>query len=149
MKDLGHAHHIIGMRIREKRQKKLLVLPQGKCIEKQLDRFHMADALSFPIPLQLQEKLPNSDCPTTNAASEEMRTVPYDLACKKLTHAMVGCSDIAHLVGRTSEQIHVFNMNGKFGLQSSPYSGIFTELIESAYAIVKGFGISTATVTLI
>ena len=33
-KDLGHAHHIIGMRIREKRQKKPLFLPQEKCIEK-------------------------------------------------------------------------------------------------------------------
>ena len=44
MKDLGNAEHILGIRIRWDKQKKLLSESQEKYIEKVLVRFQMTDA---------------------------------------------------------------------------------------------------------
>ncbi|MCO5606650.1 hypothetical protein L7F22_060838 [Adiantum nelumboides] len=75
MKDLGAAENILGMRIKRDRKKRLLFLSQDKYIQKVLERFHMADAKLFGVPLPPHTKLSMLDCPKDDAAKQIMKGV--------------------------------------------------------------------------
>ena len=55
MKDLGHASHILGMRITRDRKQHLLYLSQEEYIGKVLHSFHMGGkTISTPLPPQVK-----------------------------------------------------------------------------------------------
>ena len=62
MKDLRKAEHILGIRNRWDRQKKLLVVSQEKYIEKVLEIIQITDVKTSSVPPQPQVKISNAHC---------------------------------------------------------------------------------------
>ena len=63
MKDLGDAHHILGMRVTRDRKKGLLYLSQEEYMHKVLERFSMQRGRSVTTPSPSYLKLSKDDCP--------------------------------------------------------------------------------------
>ena len=51
MKDLGHANHILGMRIMHDREKQLLYLSQSEYVDKIIRHFKMEGGKTVTVPL--------------------------------------------------------------------------------------------------
>ena len=77
MKYLGHANHILGMRIMRDRQKRLLYLSQSEYVDKVLRRFNMEEGKIVSVPLASYLKLCQNDCPKLDVEKVEMTKVPY------------------------------------------------------------------------
>ena len=89
--------HILGIRSKRDRQKKLLYVSQEKYIEKVLERFQMTDAKPSSVPLQSQEKISKAHYPKDKEETEKMQGIPYASACASLMYAMVSTrSDVAY-----------------------------------------------------
>ena len=103
MKDLGDANHILGMRIKRDRSKRLLYLSQTEYIAKVLKRFNMEEGKALTTPLPPYVKLSLDDCPKSDEQRAEMAKVPYSSAVGSLMYAMI-CTrpDIAFAVGVVS-----------------------------------------------
>ena len=103
MKDLGHANHILGMRITRDRQKRLLYFSQSEYVDKVLRRLNMEGGKTVSVPLASYLKLCQNDCPKSDAKKAEMEKVPYSSAVGSLMYAMI-CTrpDIAYAVGVVS-----------------------------------------------
>ena len=100
MKDLGHASHILGMRITRDRNQHLLYLSQEEYIGKVLHRFHMEGGKTISTPLPPHMKLSTKDSPQNDSERAEMAKIPYASACGSLMYAMVATRpDIAFAVG--------------------------------------------------
>ena len=100
MKDLGHANHILGMRITRDRNQHLLHLSQEEYIGKVLHRFHMEGGKTISTPLPPHMKLSAKDSPQSDSERAEMAKIPYASACGSLMYAMVATRpDIAFAVG--------------------------------------------------
>ena len=96
MKDLGNSEHILGIRIRRDRQKKLLFVSQENYTEKV---FQMTDAKPSSVPLQPQVKLSKAHYPKDKEETEKMQAIPYASACGSLMYATVSTRpNIAHAV---------------------------------------------------
>ena len=103
MKDLGDAHHILGMRVTRDRKKGLLYLSQEEYVHKVLERFNMQSGRSVSTPLPAYLKLSKDDCPKSVEDKAAMAKVPYASACGSLMYAMVATRpDIAYAVGVVS-----------------------------------------------
>ena len=103
MKDLGDAHHILGMRVTRDRKKGLLFLSQEEYVHKVLERFNMQSGRSVSTPLPAYLKLSKDDCPKSVEDKAAMAKVPYASACGSLMYAMVATRpDIAYAVGVVS-----------------------------------------------
>ena len=76
MKDLGDASHILGMRIVQDRDKKLLYLSQAEYIDKVLKHFNMERGKPLSAPLPPYAKLCLNDCPKSDVENAEMAMVP-------------------------------------------------------------------------
>ncbi|MCO5610248.1 hypothetical protein L7F22_064484 [Adiantum nelumboides] len=97
------AEHVLGVRIRRQRDRRILYLSQERYIEQVLDRFNMADAKPLGVPLQPYVKISKEDCPNSKEATNDMQSVPYASACGSLMYAMVATRpDITHAVGVVS-----------------------------------------------
>ena len=106
MKDLGHAKHILGMKITRNRECGKLWLSQEKYIERVLERFNMHNAKPVSTPLASHFKLCRKDCPHTEQEKEEMSSIPYSSAIGSLMYAMVSTRpDIAHVVSVVSRYL--------------------------------------------
>ena len=103
MKDLGAASHILGMRITQNRDKKVLFVSQSAYIDKVLKHFNMEKGKAMSAPLPPHVKLSLNDCPKSNADKAEMAKVPYSSAVGSIMYAMI-CTrpDIAFAVGVVS-----------------------------------------------
>ena len=64
MKDLGDAHHILGMRITRDRKKGLLYLSQEEYVHKVLEHFSMQSGRLASTPFLVYLKLSKDDCLT-------------------------------------------------------------------------------------
>ena len=103
MKDLGEAHHFLGMRIKRDRKCGILELSQESYIQKVLQRFNMQGGKSVSTPLPSYLKLSKDDSPKSDAEKAEMAKVPYSSAVGSLMYAMVATRpDIAFAVGVVS-----------------------------------------------
>ena len=71
--------HILGIRSKRDRQKKLLYVSQEKYIEKVLERFQMTDAKPSSVPLQSQEKLSKAHYPKDKEETEKMQNTKMRL----------------------------------------------------------------------
>ena len=76
MKDLGNTEHILGIKIRWDRQKKLLFVSQEKYIEKVLERFQMTDAKPSSVPLQSHVKFSKAHYPKNKEETEKNASHP-------------------------------------------------------------------------
>lgn len=100
MKDLGDAHHILGMCVTKDRKKGLLYLSQEEYVHKVLERFSMQSGRSVSTPFPTYLKLSKDDCPKSDEDKAVMAKVPYASACGSLMYAMVATKlDIAYVVG--------------------------------------------------
>ena len=70
MKDLRNAEHILGIRIRQDRQKELPFGSQEKYIEKVLERFQMTDAKPSSVPFQPHVKISKAHYPKDKEKTE-------------------------------------------------------------------------------
>ena len=100
MKNLGHANHILGMRIMLDRKKHLLYLSQSEDVEKVLRHFNMEGGKKVSVPLASYLKLCQNDCPKSHAKKAEMEKVPYLSTIGSLMYAVI-CTrpDNAYAVG--------------------------------------------------
>ena len=81
----------------------MLFLSQEKYIEKVLNRFNMAEAKSFGVPLPSYLKLSKADCPKDEMEVNAMKGIPYASACGSLMYAMVTSRpDIHYAMGNVS-----------------------------------------------
>ena len=101
MKDLGHANHILGMRIMCDSQKRLLYLSQSEYVDKVRRRFNMEGGKIVSVPLASYLKLCQNDCPKLDADKAEIAKVPYLSAIGSLMYAMI-CTQPDIAVGRVS-----------------------------------------------
>ena len=100
MKDLGHASHILGIRITRDRNQHLLYLSQEEYIGKVLHRFHMEGGKTISTPLPPHVKLSAKDSPQSDSERAKMAQIPYASACGSLMYAMVATwPDIAFTLG--------------------------------------------------
>jgi hypothetical protein len=107
MKDLGPAHHILGMKITWNRQSRQLCLSQSDYIQRILERFNMHSARSATTPLPANLQLSRKDYPTPDPEGDHMKSVPYAPAVGSLMYAMVATwPDIAYAVGIVSRFMH-------------------------------------------
>lgn len=103
MKDKGEASHMLGLRIRRDREKRLIYLSQEEYIDKVLQRFNMEKGKALLTPLPSYVKLSKQDCPESDAEKAEMDKVPYASAVGSLMYAMIATHpDIAFAVGVVS-----------------------------------------------
>ena len=77
IKDLGHAKHILGMRITRLKDERKIYLSQKKYIEHVLECFNMKNAKAFSTPLAGHMKLSKKMYPTAKGEKESMTKVPY------------------------------------------------------------------------
>ena len=104
MKDLGEAHHILGMHIMRDRKNGLLYLSQRDYVHKVLQRFNMQKGKPLSSPLPAYLKLSKDDCPKFDEDKAAMAKIPYASACGSLMYAMVATRpDIAFAVGVVSK----------------------------------------------
>jgi hypothetical protein len=107
MKDLGLAHHILGMKITRNRQSRQLFLSQSDYIPRILERFSMHSARSAMTPLPANLRLSRKDCPTPGPEGDHMKLVPYAPAVGSLMYTMVATRPyIAYTVGIVSRFMH-------------------------------------------
>ena len=103
MKDLGDAHHFLGIRIKRDRKRGILELCQEEYIHKVLQRFNMQGGKSLSTPMEAYLKLGKNDCPKSDSEKAEMAKVPYSSVVGSLMYAMVSTRpDIAYAVGVVS-----------------------------------------------
>lgn len=103
MKDLGEAHHFLGMRITRDRKRGILELSQESYIQRVLQHFNMQGGKSVSTPLPSYFKLSKDDSPKSDAEKVEMEKVPYLSTVGSLMYAMVATRlDIAFGVGVVS-----------------------------------------------
>jgi hypothetical protein len=76
-KDLGPAHHILGMKITRNCQSRQLCLSQSDYIRKILERFSMHSPRSAMTPLPANLQLSRKDCPTPGPEGDHMKSIPY------------------------------------------------------------------------
>ncbi|MCO5571892.1 hypothetical protein L7F22_025640 [Adiantum nelumboides] len=72
MKDLGDAHHFLGMRIKRDRKRRILELSQEEYIHKILQRFNMQGGKALSTPMVAYVKLSKNDCPKSDAEKAEL-----------------------------------------------------------------------------
>ena len=100
MKDLEIVEHVLGIRIKKDRQKKLLFVSQEKYTEKVLERFQITNAKSSLVPFKAQVKLSKAHYPKYKEETEKKIVNFYASACGSLMYAMVSTQpDIAYAVG--------------------------------------------------
>ncbi|MCO5562998.1 hypothetical protein L7F22_016634 [Adiantum nelumboides] len=103
MKDLGDAHHFLGMHIKRDRKRGILELSQEEYIHKVLQCFNMQGGKALSTPMVAYVKLSKNDCPKSDAEKEKIEKVPYSLIVGSLMYAMVSTRpDIAFAVGVVS-----------------------------------------------
>ena len=103
MKDLGEAHHFLGMRIKRDIKLGILELSQESYIQKVLQCFNMQGGKSVSTPLPSYLKISKDNSPKSDAKKAEMAKVPYLSTVGSLMYAMVGTRpDIAFAVGVVS-----------------------------------------------
>ena len=107
MKDLGHAQHILGMKITRHREKRQLFLSKANYIRPILEPFNMQAARSTSTPLPAKLRLSQTYCPTSGPEGDNMKSVLYTLVVGSLMYAMVVTQPIiAHAVGVVSRYMH-------------------------------------------
>jgi ATP-binding cassette subfamily B (MDR/TAP) protein 1 len=107
MKDLGPAHHIVGMKITGNRHSRQSYLSQSDSIRRILERFSVHSAQSVMTPFPANLRLSRKDCPTAGPEGDHMKSLLYAPAGSSLIYAMVTTRpDIAHAVGVVSRFMH-------------------------------------------
>ena len=100
MKDLGEAHHILGMRINRDREKGTITLDQTSYIKNMLYSYGMEDCKEACTPLALGQTLSKEMSPKTEEDRRLMEEVPYRQAIGSLLYVAQGTRpDICHAVG--------------------------------------------------
>ncbi|MCO5595264.1 hypothetical protein L7F22_049305 [Adiantum nelumboides] len=89
MKDLGDAHHFLGMRIKRDRKHGILELSQEEYNRKVLKHFNMQGEKALSTPMAPFVKLSKNDYPKSYAEKVAMEKVPYSSAVGSLMYAMV------------------------------------------------------------
>ncbi|MCO5602566.1 hypothetical protein L7F22_056700 [Adiantum nelumboides] len=103
MKDLGDAHHFLGMRIKRDRKHGILELSQEEYIHKVLQCFHMQGGKALSTPMAAYVKLSKNGCSKSDAENAKMEKIPYSSAVGSLIYAMVSTRpDIAFAGGVVS-----------------------------------------------
>lgn len=82
VKDMGEAHHVLGMRVTRDRANGKLWLDQEAYINQVLKRFSMYDCNPVSTPLNSNQKLTKCMSPQNEKQREEMKDVPYQEAEK-------------------------------------------------------------------
>lgn len=90
MKDLGKASRILGMDIIRDREKGVLILSQGKYLEKVLKTFGMSDARPVVTPTASHFKLRRLSEEEKKLEAIHMENIPYARAVGSLMYAVVG-----------------------------------------------------------
>ena len=100
IKDLGEASHILGIKLLQDCQKRMLGLSQATYINKILTRFNMVDSKKGFVPFRVGISLSGNQCPKTSAEIERMRGIPYASIVESLMYAML-CTrpDICFAIG--------------------------------------------------
>jgi len=98
MKDLGAVNYILGMEIKQYREKMKLWLNQRKYVKTILQRFNMQDSKPVKVPILVGVKLYVEQSLKTQEEEEDMR-VPYASVVSNLMYVMVYTRlDVAHAV---------------------------------------------------
>ncbi|MCO5560216.1 hypothetical protein L7F22_013827 [Adiantum nelumboides] len=103
IKDLGDAHHFLGMCIKRDCKCGILELSQEEYIHKVLQRFNMHGGKALSTPMATYVELSKNVCPKSDAKKAKMEKVSYSSAVGNLMYAMVSTRpDIAFGVGVVS-----------------------------------------------
>ncbi|XP_070004202.1 secreted RxLR effector protein 161-like [Nicotiana sylvestris] len=103
MKDLGHAAHILGIKLMRDRKQRILGLSQALYIDTILTRFGMQDSKKGFLPFRHGISMSKDQSPKMTDEIEKMKAVPYASAVGSLMYAML-CTrpDICFTVGMVS-----------------------------------------------
>ena len=103
MKDLGDAHHFLGMHIKRDPKCGILKIFQEEYIHKVLQCFNRQGGKPSSTPVDAYLKLGKNDCPKSDVEKAAMAKVPYSSVVGSLMYAMVSTRlDIAYAVGVVS-----------------------------------------------
>lgn len=75
MKDIGTAHHALGIRITK--TDTVVALDQESYVEAIFSRFNMTNCKPVNTPMNVSEKLTKAMCPATVEETEAMKNIPY------------------------------------------------------------------------
>lgn len=103
VKDLGHLHYCLGIRITRDRKEKKLWMDQSKYIDDIMKRFKMDESKPLSTPME-GVHLSWDMCPADDEQREVMKQIPYRNLIGSLMYAMVATRpDIAVTVSRLSQ----------------------------------------------
>jgi hypothetical protein len=89
MKDLGEASFILGIEIQRDRRKGVLGLSQKAYLEKVLNKFSMYACNTMPAPIVKGDKFGSFHSPKNQYEINQMKSVPYASAIRRLMYAQV------------------------------------------------------------
>ncbi|XP_046472611.1 uncharacterized protein [Neodiprion pinetum] len=108
MKEMGEAHHCVGLRITRDRQAGKIYLDQEKYIKETLAKFNMADCKPAVTPTDPNQKLTKDMSPKNNEEIEEMSRIPYQEAIGSILYVAQGTRpDLSYAINTVSK----FNNN--------------------------------------
>lgn len=87
MKDLGRCTSILGMNITRNRNEGTIAIDQANYIAEALERFGMQDCHAVSSPMDANVELSKEMSPSTEAAQEAMKSIPYQEAVGSLMYA--------------------------------------------------------------
>ena len=104
MTDLGEAHWLLGVEIRQDCMKRTLSLSQGVYVQTLLSRFSLEKANTVTSPMDPGVHLSKSQSPTVEEDKDDMVNVPYRELIGSLMYAAVATRpDIAHAITALSQ----------------------------------------------
>ena len=103
MKNLGEAHHILGIKVLRDHKNRKLALSQAISIDKLLVKYVMQDSKKGLLPFRHGIYLSQDQCPKILEEKERMQLVPYAFVVDTLMYAML-CTrpDICFEMGMVS-----------------------------------------------
>ncbi|KAL5544141.1 hypothetical protein UlMin_007925 [Ulmus minor] len=99
MKDLGHAHKILGMCIIREKGRNRLKVSQTSYIEKMVSKFSMEDSKPVKIPLAGHFKFSSDQCPSSDEEKKEMEKMKW------LLRYLKGSSDVGLIYKKMGNSI--------------------------------------------
>ena len=100
----GRSQYILGIKLMQDRQKRMLGLSQASYIDEILTRYNMQDSKKGFVSFRVGKSLSSNQRPKTNDKIERMREIFYASAVGSLMYAML-CTrpDICFVVGMVSK----------------------------------------------
>lgn len=103
MKDLGESTSLLGMRIIRDKEAGTITIDQLHYIKRLLEKFGLSDCNPVSTPLDVNQKISEEMCPSTEIERKEMHNVPYQEAIGGIWFAsIVTRPDISYAVNLLS-----------------------------------------------